>query len=509
MSDAPPPKRKRSGPLKKAVTALAVFSALATSSAPLAPSVIGESNAPAVSTLSYQKAWLLDRSRFKIAHWCRGARKTFTVTLDAVTIAFETEAAGKKEDWLIVSRGEAQALEALGFCKQHCLAYSFAADVVTETRDTSDLHPNDPSKVISYKVHSITLPGGSRIIALAANPDTLRGYTANIILDEFAFHADSRKIWVAAFPILRGRLRLFVVSTGQGKGNKFYELMADESGPFSRHYVDIYLAVAAGLPFDIELEKRAMNDEDGWAQEYENKWLDEASAWLDYELINGVEHERAGVRDNYAGGPAYLGEDISAGKGRDLWVLTIGEEVGDVLWERERLEGNRLSFAERDAMVDDAYLFYRVIRHCIDQTGMGEAVVEARKRKYGESRVEGVMFTPANKLNMATLAKQRYQDKRLRIKLGDRALRADLHSLKKANGPTGTPRFVVNDDSGEAGKSHADRAWSQFLMIAAAAGIKVNMEFTQVGSARTTDRSLNGYVDELVTTGGRADVRGY
>ncbi len=44
-------------------------------------------------------------------------------------------------------------------------------------------------------------------------------------------------------------------------------------------------------------------------------------------------------------------------------------------------------------------------------------------------------------------------------------LRADLHSLKKAQGPTGAPRFVVED---EGQGSHADRAWACFLSINAA-----------------------------------------
>lgn len=53
-------------------------------------------------------------------------------------------------------------------------------------------------------------------------------------------------------------LKLRVISTPNGKGNKFYELMtgpADDG--WSRHTVDIYQAVADGLPRDIEELKRA------------------------------------------------------------------------------------------------------------------------------------------------------------------------------------------------------------------------------------------------------------
>ena len=33
----------------------------------------------------------------------------------------------------------------------------------------------------------------------SANPDTARGFSANVFLDEFAFHKDSREIWKALF----------------------------------------------------------------------------------------------------------------------------------------------------------------------------------------------------------------------------------------------------------------------------------------------------------------------
>ncbi|WP_238590339.1 hypothetical protein [Candidatus Williamhamiltonella defendens] len=42
------------------------------------------------------------------------------------------------------------------------------------------------------------------------------------------------------------------------------------------------------MPRDIADMRAALNDEDAWAQEFELQWLDEASAWLSYELIDSV-----------------------------------------------------------------------------------------------------------------------------------------------------------------------------------------------------------------------------
>jgi phage FluMu gp28-like protein len=309
----------------------------------------------------------------------------------------------------------------------------------------------------------VATANGSKITALPANPDTARGFSANVFLDEFAFHKDSHAIWRALFPVVsKPGLKLRVTSTPNGKGNKFYELMTGEADIWSRHVVDIYRAVKDGLPRDIAALKEALNDDDAWRQEYELEWLDEASAWLPWELINGVEHDQAGVPELYAGGPCYVGIDI--GRRKDLFVIWVFELVGDVLWTRQVIERRGASFAEQDQLLDEVFSRYRVMRCCMDQTGMGEKPVEDAQRRHGSTRVEGVLFTSPNKLTLATVGKQRFEDKGLRIPMGNQALRADLHKLQKVAGPTGAPRFVAESDAG----GHADRAWACFLACNAA-----------------------------------------
>ncbi|WP_229002018.1 hypothetical protein [Rhizobium sp. AB2/73] len=152
------------------------------------------------------------------------------------------------------------------------------------------------------------------------------------------------------------------------------------------------------------------------------------------------------------------------GRREDLHVIYVWEQIGDVLWERERIEQKRATFAAMDEAFDDVMTRYRVGRACIDQTGMGEKVVEDAQARYG-SRVEGVLFTGPNKLIMATRGKERFEDRTVRIKMGDQKLRADLHKLRKVASATGAPRFVAERD-----EDHADRTWAAFLGIHAADG---------------------------------------
>ena len=409
---------------------------------------------PALQLYAYQRRWLQDESRFKIAMFARQCGKTFTSTLELVLDCLRAEATGGRRRWVILSRGERQAREAMNEgVKLHLRAMQAAFNELDFEFDAQT------------KALEVELPGGSKITALPANPDTARGFSASVLLDEFAFHQDSRAIWKALFPVIsKPGLKLRVISTPNGKGNKFYDLMTGKDDGWKRYRTDIYQAVSDGLPRDIEELKRGAGDVDLWKQEFELEWLDEASAWLDYELISSCEHGDAGSADHYTGGPCFVGVDIAARS--DLFVIWVGEMVGDVLWTREIITRKRASFAEQDLLLDDVFRRYRVLRCCMDQTGMGEKPVEDAKRRHGSLRVEGVLFTGPNKLTLATHGKEAFEDRKIRIPEGDNVLRADLHKLEKITGPTGAPRFVADSDSA----GHADRTWACFLALNAAAG---------------------------------------
>lgn len=423
----------------------------------------------------YQRDWFLDRSRFKLGRFARQTGKTFTTTLEIVDDVFEAESQGRRSPWVILSRGERQALEAMEEgVERHIKAYSFALGSMA--RDDFDFYDEDSG--IKRRGLQLIFPGKTKITALPANPDTARGFSANMYFDEFAFHKDSRKIWAAAYPIISAGWKARVTSTPNGKGNKFYDLATIKDPLWSKHNVDIHSAIAQGLLRNADELRRGLNDDDIWLQEYELQWLDEASAWLSYDLINSCEHDHAGIPAHYNGGPCFVGVDIAARN--DLFVIWVDELVGDVAWTREIIVRKRVSFAEQDALLDDVFNRYNVLRCCMDQTGMGEKPVEDAKRRHGDLRVEGVLFTGPNKLALATRGKQAFEDRKKRIPMGDEPLRSDLHKLRKETSATGAPRFVADSDS----TGHADRTWACFLATNASDKPRVTMEFEALGKLR-------------------------
>lgn len=459
---------------------------------------------PVVNFMPYQRAWIEDKSRFKIGMFSRQTGKTFSTGGECADDCFSAWAEDRRTRWVILSRGERQAAEMMTevikpFTKAYYEVYNtLLKGGEPRFEETEFRAPQEKGPDAVYKALEVGFPNGSRITALPANPDTARGFSANVILDEFAFHAKSREIWAALFPVIsKGQQKLRVISTPNGKGNKFYELMTAEDSVWSRHTVDIYEAVRQGLDRDIDMLRKGMADEDAWAQEYELKWLDEASSWLDYDLISSVENEDAGRPELYQGGPCFVGVDIAARN--DLFVIWVKELVGDVLWTREIIARRRISFAEQDALLDAVMRRYRVVRVGMDQTGMGEKPVEDAKRRHGDLRVEGVLFSAASKLDLATKMKERFQDRGERIPAGDPVLRADLHSIKSHVGVTGTRRLIADGDS----DGHADRFWAGALATSAADMGEAVYEYESIPAARSRWASPNDDDDDMPQSGFR------
>jgi phage FluMu gp28-like protein len=415
----------------------------------------------AIQLYGFQKRWLLDDARFKVANICRQSGKSFMVALDAVM-----DSAATGNNWVMLSAGERQSKELMEKAKMHCEAMSLAASNLEE-RFFEDTHTRQLT---------IELPNRARIIGLPANPDTARGFSANVVLDEFAFHKDSAKIWQALFPTVSRGYKLRVVSTPQGKSNKFYSIFTGDNN-FSKHFVDIYKAVEDGVPHNIAELKAGIDDEDAWQQEYLCQFLDEATAFLTYEMISACESSEAteSLPADFSGAREfYLGIDV--GRRRDLTVVWILEKVGDVFWTRAVIVIEKTAFSMQEEIISALIRDLRVRRCCIDSTGIGMMLAERLGQSFGTSVVEPVMFTNQVKQDLAVRTRRICEDKRVRLPIAN-AIRSDLHSVKKTVTAAGNIRF----DAEHTKDGHADRFWALALALAASDEGVVKPELIMLG----------------------------
>jgi phage FluMu gp28-like protein len=311
------------------------------------------------------------------------------------------------------------------------------------------------------------LPGGVEIVTLPANPRTARGFTGDLYLDEFAMHQHDREIWASAFPsITRGQGTMVVSSTPKGKQNLFYKLLSNEM--FEHSTVTIYDAIADGYPANAEELRAGIDDEEIWRQEYLCEFVDEATAYLTFEMIQAC--ERADLTcDLDPGfvpeGDLYLGGDI--GRKKDLTCFWLWEELGDVLWTRAVIELVKMPFRGQFDILCGLLSLPRLRRACLDETGLGMQLAEDAQTQFGKTKVEPVTFTNAVKAEIAGGLRIRAEDQLLRIP-PDPKIRNDWHSIKKTTTVAGNVRF----DAERSDAGHADRFWAAGLGIHAAGHAK-------------------------------------
>lgn len=447
--------------------------------------------------LGYQQAWINDRSRFKIARKSRRVGLTYAQSYEDVRDAVADEGM----DVWFSSADESAAKEYIRYCAVWAKMLDIGA------RDLGEVVIDKEKDV---KALSIEFANGRRINALTSNPKAFRSKGGKLVLDEFAFHGDGEAMWKAARPIITWGYPVRIISTLNGKDNRYYriiseierKLASEQKSIWSLHTITIEDAVGQGLADKIlgrklshaerakwlADEKEAVDDDDTWAQEYLCQVLEGDSHWLDWSLISSCESTDAGKPELYAGGSVYVGWDVARrGDGSILWV---NEAVGDVATTRETVRMKNMKFADQFAELQRIVDTYKVLRICIDQTGMGEKVVEDAKAQFGEFRVEGVLFTGPVKLALATIVKQAFQDRRTRIP-PERAIRDGHYAVRKQVTLAGNPRF----DAERTDKGHADEFWAHALALHAAdrpfqppAGVSVDSdESTYAPSGRKAD----------------------
>ena len=416
--------------------------------------------------LPYQAAWIEDRARVKIYEKSRRIGITWAEAADAALDAGTQTGS----DWWYVGYNKEMALEFVESGADWAKRFHRAAAEIEEF-----IFKDDEKDILAYRIR---FASGNKIVALSSRPSNLRGKQGKMVIDEAAFHDDLKELLKAAFATMIWGGSVHIISTHNGIGNPFNELVNEVRAgklPYSLHRTTFDEALAEGLYHKIcevaGIEWTAAG-QTAWRNEIYDSYGDaadeelncipstKAGAWLSYDLILGCEDAQAGKPEGYQNGWCYVGNDI--GRRRDLWVAWVLEVVGDVLWTREIVELKGATFAVQDATMDELMRRYRVMRLAMDQTGMGEKPVEDASRRY-PGKVEGVLFTSAARLTLASIGKRAFEDRRFRIPADNGELRADLHKPRMETGPTGNPRLMVERDE----DGHADRFWA--LMLAASA----------------------------------------
>lgn len=455
----------------------------------------------------YQEQIFLDRETgVLVLHWSRQIGKSFTLATWAVDRLLTRP--GRLVT--VLSNSRDNGVEFVQKCREVC-------DLLGVAFEQLDLSPDIEYQNMRFEVRIKVKGREGRIKVLAANPRTARGFSGDLILDEFAFHENSAAIWEAAEPILSSNpdFQCRVASTGNGKHNMFYRIVVGarpiegkpniyitEAGfilsriprtEAHRQGVKVYDPITRNPITPDEARAKAL-DKRAYDQNYECAFADENTVLLTHELISAAEftegkNEGAICEQDWSArahsimrraiGPLSVGVDV--GRSRDLTVITVIESLGPMRFVRGVLRIAGMRLPDQQKRLGEVCRMAKFSRAHIDMTGIGLGLCEYAQDEWGQSRIHGINFsstvpmTDRIKLEgrkqetvrvteaLATQLLQAYEDRKIKHP-ADSELRDDLRKPEKITSPGG--RVSIAATRTEAG--HADHFWSFALAIDAA-----------------------------------------
>lgn len=410
----------------------------------------------------YQKAWLADKSRYKIWEKSRRIGATYVQALEDVLDCLKRK---ELAVWFS-SADDSAAKEYILYCAHWAKIANAAASAISEEI------LNERDNIAAY---SITFNNGSRINAMSSNPKAFRSKGGKVVLDEFAWHRDQTALWTAARPVITWGYDIRVLSTHNGRQSLFYQFL-QEPDLWSKHKTSIFDAVDQGLADRLtgkklseadkikwlDGERKACRTEEAWQQEYCCNPLDETSAFLTYEMLLACQKPDILQSLNEIKGDVYLGFDVA--RKHDLSVIFVLEKSFSVLVTRRIITLKNVPFQKQKALLFDILNRPNSRRACIDASGLGMNLAEDALEYFGQYKVEPVNFTAPVKEELATDLRIAFEGHSVFIP-DDSDLRDDLHSVKRVTTAAGNVRFDVQRSETD---GHADRFWALALAVHAA-----------------------------------------
>ena len=456
---------------------------------------------PLIPFRNYQRASFWDHStKTVIEHWSRQIGKSYTYAAWAVDRLLRYP--GRLVT--VLSNSRDNGAEFVSKVREVCekLGQAIEIDSNQPSLDSrSDLAEDIKYENMRFEVRIVLAGRIGRIKVLAANPRTARGFSGDLILDEFAFHEDSAAIWEAAEPIISSNPDFLcrILSTGNGRRNMFYQLISEgrihyrrirRSDAWSQGELKIYSNVD-GRELTPDEARAQSSDKRAYDQNYECAFEDENLPLLTQELISAaerplltstVEHQVWSASTLHylerAAGRLECGFDV--GRSRDLSVLTVLHRQGSQRRLLGLLEMENVRLPDQQRQLDAICALPNFASVEIDMTGLGLGLYEYAEAKHGSHRIRGVNFSSTEPVTrrlqaegrkaptarvtelMATALVEVFEEHLIEIP-ADPALRDDLRKPEKITSTTGRVSIAAARD----GDGHADRFWSLALAIRA------------------------------------------
>lgn len=402
----------------------------------------------------YQRDFILDDSRFRIAVKSRQIGMSLTIAFDALMKVM------RGEPVYFLSRSERQAIHLLEKFYHWCDFLVQAGIVIPFSSKTK----TDCKIATPY--------GNIDIKSLTTNNTTSEGYTGHIYFDEFALLQNSRELYNSVFPSITSndRYGITIISRPFGQSGLFYDIYTDENKykDYSRHYIDINRAIKDGLKIDLKSIKSNIDDE-GFRENYLCEFIDESTSYFTYDILRKCVADI----DEHLKGRKYLGIDI--GRTNDATsIVTLTKDAFEKYQVTSIINIKNKTFQEQNQIISKLIQSEKPEKVFIDKTGIGYQIAEDLESQHS-GIVKGMVFNLAVKNSMITQMKKLFEETNIKIP-DDVRLITDIHSIKRVVSSANNLTFKSERTS----KGHSDTAWGLALAVYAAVGLRTEPKIRMI-----------------------------
>lgn len=484
--------------------------------------------------LPYQKDWIADKAPVKVCEKSRRVGLSWAEAADGALTGAADRTAGGDDTWYIGYNQDMakEFIRDVGFWAKH---YQLAASEMEE-----EVIKDEDKDILTFV---IKFASGFRVTALSSRPSNLRGKQGRVVIDEAAFHDDLQGLIKAAMALLMWGGKVRIVSTHDGDGNPFNELVLDcraKKVPYSLHRIEFKAAVAQGL-----FKRICLSTGREWTPEAETAWVAEMYAFygdhaaeeldvipssgsgayltraqIEACMAEGIPVLRLALPDGFSLLAAHLreaevqdwcaahllpllsdldpeqdhfyGEDFArSGDLTSFWPLAQTKALD--LTTPFVVELRNVPFEQQKQVL--FYLVDRLPRFkagAMDARGNGQYLAEVAMQRYGAARIAQVMLsTEWYRENMPPF-KAAIEDRTLTLPK-DADILADLRTVRMEKGVAKVP-----DSARVRGSDGRDRHGDSAIALAMATFAVFQMEpapteFKALGHPRIT-RRLNDYL---------------
>ena len=263
----------------------------------------------------------------------------------------------------------------------------------------------------------VSLRNGSLIQAFPCNPDTIRGFTLDVVYaDEYNYIPMDQELYDAiVFTLATKAHGKFICSSTPGSTDSMFWKIFNR--PQYKHFAKSHVTWQQALEPNGPLTKRKADqlkeeyadDQFRWKREMEAEWAEDEAVWLPLSLITKCQDANLELWN--LEGPMHKGRffgGLDFGKERDHSAFAVTERLGEKsmlrhlkVWPLGTKYASVIGYVKTLA---DRWETFERIR--ADITGVGNYIVEDMTNG-GIQNVEGVNFTQPRKQEMASLLKQR------------------------------------------------------------------------------------------------------